>query len=685
MLACVLFVAFWCNFSCLLVLNQSKIKACCDINHVLYLTDVTVKNVLLQSVKQTKADTLEATIAGDTKSVKATDIKIVNAETNVVYPVHTVSVDAKDATKVTLTVFSPLTDGKNYDVTLDGVTKSFKATDGAVAAISVDPITIPYATEKEIKLIATDAQGVVLKELAYGTPDTNYDFTINANGNGYTNGSKLYLNKVGDTATAEITYKSGKYDQDGKPVGNIGPNKVTITATAQSEVSNFDVRIDATTATKYEKAKDNKQIPVNESTKNIAYFMIKDADGTEIGNYRKYTIETSDKTVLMIDDSDISDKEATLTALKTGTAYILIKDTNGNVVNSVAINVVAERAVATLELNTYSVAVSKDLAGDNKVVKATVKDQYGDDFSLSENLNVECLSAPTGVTLSSTSAFYSIANYKDITFNNSPTVKGTYVYKISYKKDGKEVVAKTVSVDVKKAASTTATSWRLNVVNDGVDIKVDDNNKTSQNIKVALIGMNDGIDVVKESSVGFIVKDPNGVVKFDSITSPTAVTNASISVVSDELTVNALTVTATTATQNFAAGTYTVTALKTVAGKKVEITTNFTIKNTQAKPSVDVKENTVNGATVSAALDNALVVTYGEDVYTNRSDKATGDKALVITTVEGKRNDGVTINAGTSVSSGNYFTVTKLVVTVEVASGITMDIEVSVPGTITIK
>ena len=56
-----------------------------------------------------------------------------NTTTNVVYPVHTVSVDAKDATKVTLTVFSPLTDGKNYDVTLDGVTKSFKATDGAVA------------------------------------------------------------------------------------------------------------------------------------------------------------------------------------------------------------------------------------------------------------------------------------------------------------------------------------------------------------------------------------------------------------------------------------------------------------------------------------------------------------------------------------------------------------------------
>ena len=38
----------------------------------------------------------------------------------------------------------------------------------------------------------------------------------------------MYLNKVGDTATAKITYKTNKYTTDGKPDGNIGPNEVTI-------------------------------------------------------------------------------------------------------------------------------------------------------------------------------------------------------------------------------------------------------------------------------------------------------------------------------------------------------------------------------------------------------------------------------------------------------------------------
>ena len=47
---------------------------------------------------------------------------------------------------------------------------------------------------------------------------------------GYVNGSKLYLNKIGDTATAEVTYKTGKYDANGQPEGNVTSGKVTITA-----------------------------------------------------------------------------------------------------------------------------------------------------------------------------------------------------------------------------------------------------------------------------------------------------------------------------------------------------------------------------------------------------------------------------------------------------------------------
>ena len=351
--------------------------------------EVEVKNYVLSTVAQNKLTELTATVTGDTKNLKATDFAIKSEATKVVYPVSKVSVDSKDASKVTLTLFSELKDAATYDVTLDGITKTFVASDGKVASIALDKATIPYATETEVKLVSKDANGVVVKELKYGETDSNYDFTINTNGNGYTNGSKLYLNKVGDTATAEITYKTGKYDQNGKPEGNIGPNKVTITATAQSEVNNFAVRIDDT-AKKFDKAKDTNKIAVNETK--VAMFKIQNADNQEISDYSKYTFESSDKSVLMLASNKVgTNNSIAITALKNGTAYILVKK-DDKVVGSVAIDIVAERAVATLDVDKSAVTLSQDLTNDTKKVNVTLKDQYGDKWAGDYNLNVECLS-----------------------------------------------------------------------------------------------------------------------------------------------------------------------------------------------------------------------------------------------------------------------------------------------------
>ena len=109
--------------------------------------DVEVKKFILNSVTQSKLRELTVDVAGDTKALKATDFTVVNPKTNVKYPVSKIAVDSKNTTKVTLTMFADLSDAADYDVTLDGITKSFKATDGKVASISVDPLTIPYATE----------------------------------------------------------------------------------------------------------------------------------------------------------------------------------------------------------------------------------------------------------------------------------------------------------------------------------------------------------------------------------------------------------------------------------------------------------------------------------------------------------------------------------------------------------
>ena len=653
--------------------------------------DIEVKNYVLADVAQTKLTELVATVTGSTKDLKTTDFAVKNATTNVVYPVSKVTVDAKDSTKVTLTLFSELKDAANYDVTLDGVTKSFKASDGKVANIALNTATVPYATETEIKLVSKDANGVVIDEVAYGTTNASYDFAIDAKGNGYTNGSKLYLNKVGDIAEATITYKSGKYDQNGKAEGNIGPNKVTITAVEQSAINSFAVRIDDSTKASFEKAKDTNKISVGDASKS-AFFCIKNADGKEITDYSGYSVESSDKTVLMIATPTLGAKhEVGITAVKTGTAYILFKDKNGKIVNSVAVEVVAEKAVATIELDKYSVVVSNDATLDQtKTVNVKLKDQYGNDWSGSYNTTATFLSSSNGKTKDDVTSLVSVAG-KKATISGKNIVAGTYVYKIAYNKDGKEVVAKTLTISV-QAPTGTVSSYRLDLSETSVDVKVDNDNKTTKTITAELMGLAGGVDKAVTTDVSYTVKKADGTVVYGG---ENAVTGAAFSAdgsaygvaptATSKLTIKLVDVTSGKATKNLAAGTYYVTAEKTIDSKKVSITSSFTVTDTQTKASASVKENLVTATTVKAALEAALSVSYGDDVYCNRADKPNGAKTLRIVKAEGQLNNGSKITDASSVTAGQYFTVTKLVVSVDVATGITMDVEVSVPGTITIK
>ena len=666
--------------------------------------EVEVKNYVLSTVAQNKLTELTATVAGDTKNLKASNFTVKSEATNVVYPVSKVTVDSKDASKVTLTLFSELKDAATYDVTLDGITKTFVASDGKVASIALDKATIPYATETEVKLVSKDANGVVVKELKYGEADASYDFTINTNGNGYTNGSKLYLNKVGDTATAEITYKTGKYDQNGKPEGNIGPNKVTITASAQSEINNFAVRIDDS-AKKFDKAKDTNKIAVNETK--AAMFKIQNADNQEISDYIKYTFESSDKSVLMLADNKVSAtyNSIRITALKNGTAYILVKK-DDKVVGSVAIDIVAERAVATLELDKYDVTLSKNLASDSKTVNVTLKDQYGDKWSGDYNLNIECLSTDAkdsnnktlaakdvnGVTYYNTVA----KTDKKVTFVNS-AAKGNYVYKISYKKDNKEIAAKTVSVAVKQTDSTKISAYRLDVDNSNVDMKVDNDNKDTKTINVKMIGVADGVDKTVVSDAKYTVKKADGTVIFAGTKDAKTTTNDAITVNADGvLAVTPVKVTTTSgsaiAKKQLDAGTYTVIAEKEVtentSTKTVTISTQFTLSDSQAKAEVEVKNEKVDANTVGSMLADAIIVTFDGKTYTSVSGITDKDGALEIGEVKVKKNStGSTelTGADISVASGDYFNVTKLTVKVQVADGVYTFVSVSVPGAITAK
>ena len=662
--------------------------------------EVEVKKYVLKSVAQTKADTFETSVTGATKEIKASEITVKNTENNVIVPVKSVSVDSKDATKVTFTTFAGLTDGKTYDVTLDGTTKQVVVSDGKVASVTVNKLTVPVATETEIKLVSKDANGVVLDESAYGSQDASkYDFSLTTN-NGYVNGSKLYLNKIGDTATAEVTYKSGKYGTDGKPEGNITSGKLTITAVDQTAVNNFNVKVSELTAKKFDKIDANAQLAVDDATVKYAYFQIKDADGNEISNYYDYTVESSDKSVLMLGDTTLdSDKKVVVTPVKAGTAYILIKK-DDKIVSSVAITVVAKREVATMDVDKTSATLSNSAALQQDVtVTASFKDQYAKDIKVaSSSLKVTCLSTTaknvkaSDITDSGDGVFFDIdsataSNKIKVNFyawDRTVTIpEGTYQYKIAYMKDGKEVCARVVTITIQqpKNPSQGTESFALDVNKTEVDNLVDDDHNTASDY-VITASVNQMINGVANQTLAAntVLKDTTTEVK--SITykledkdgkDVSANTGCDITMGYNTMTVKTVSFSGITAEKNFGAGTYKITAtVKT--GKIAEtdstkwvtktFTTTFTIKDTQPAGDMSLEKDSIDRVNDSEALVKAAVkLVYGDHTY------GVDDENMSIVSVEGITNTGAKLDKDHTAISSSVKSVTIKKITFTVDSG----------------
>ena len=706
--------------------------------------EVEVKKYVLKSVAQTKADTFETSVTGATKEIKASEITVKNTENNVIVPVKSVSVDSKDATKVTFTTFAGLTDGKTYDVTLDGTTKQVVVSDGKVVSVTVNKLTVPVATETEIKLVSKDANGVVLDESAYGSQDASkYDFSLTTN-NGYVNGSKLYLNKIGDTATAEVTYKTGKYDANGKPEGNVTSGKVTITAVDQAAVNNFAVKVAAGTVNKkFDKIDANTQLAVGE--KNMyAYFQIKDADNNEVSNYYNYSVESSDKNVLMLGGSTLnvasnSNHRVLVTPVKAGTAYILIKDKDNKIVGSVAITVVAKREVATMDVDKTTATLSNSASLKQDVtVTASFKDQYAKDIKVaSTSLKVTCLST----TAKNVKASDITDNGYDTYFNIDPATssnkikvnffawddhitipEGTYQYKIAYMKDGKEVCARVITIVIQKPNTNGTISFGIDVDKNEVDNLVDKDHKDDQTITIAVNELRNGVasaqlnkdSVVSDKDnndkvrkIDYKIEDKDGKTVYNSASSDSKLNTVSGCAfdfdVDGALTVTTVSCSAVTANvpaeKYFAPGTYKVTATVKTGNSTDDskwvtkiFTTTFTVKDSQPVGTLTIEKDSVKDvagiSTVEDAVKNAVKLVYADKTYS----ADTNDKPLVIVSVEGITNDGTKItkdnfkNASIITSNTTEITISKVTFTVgDDETSVNVEASPSNSQTITLK
>ena len=620
---------------------------------------MTVKDVILKDVKQTTTTKLVATIAGNTANVKASDIVITNTNSKATYAVKSVSVDKSDKTQVTIETYVAMADGKDYTVALADVTKTFTATDGKITKAAISPASVVVPTPannsdgsnaNDIVVKFTDASGVEIASVKplegttkVPTGFTYVEFKVDATNNGYLSGNTLNLYKVGNVAKVTVIAHTGKYNASAVEEGNVTA-EATITGVDPTAIttSAWNVKLGKKTdnASEFKNIKETK-LAVKD-TDVYAYIQRATSDG-KTANAKDYTFESSNNDVMTVSTAVTNVKDTTAVAVtpyKSGTAYIIVKDAKKNVVTTLAVTIGDERKVTALSLdkNSFVLSAAPSVGDDSVTVKATAKDQYGEEVPITsgltcKNANSNATSAETQITPSANKVEVKNPGLKD-----GKDSSNTYI--VEYK-DVK--VTFTIVVKAYDTNATTPAAFDLVLGADKADaiVKADATDNTT--ISADVIGYDkNGVKVQKVAASkatwklekdGKAAKDATG-----------ATTGAGLS----KINVNNI----SNGTQ-MASGIYTLTV--TYEGKKFVKT--FEVTNTQ--PTVSVERIATSDTTVAKCFKFTYEGTEQKDVkfygldgtteVTNKSGNVYVSKADVTVSV-GKNKVVLTVNIGLTVN-----------------------------------
>ena len=604
--------------------------------------DVEVKKAIVKSAGQTEYNKIEATIVGDTKDIKAGDVKVTNTATKATVAVKSVSLKKGTQNVYVIETFTGMTDAKEYSVEYAGSIAAFTATDGTVTGVALTKTEVPAGIKTEVKAVTKDAKGVVLgyfdltnANFAKGQVTTALTIT-----KGYVQGSDVYLPAVGDTMVAKLTYHTGSFAADGTETGKI-EETATITAVDPSTVSynyavTFGTSAPTWTASSFKAVT---AIKVGDASKK-AYFRITDENGKEIDSYAGYTVETADPTKLVVNAAELTNIKTTGTSVKgvaAGDTYILVKK-DGKVVFSLPVQVQGKATATTVDLNKTSVTVMSGKAV-SETIEAKLKDQYNEDMAIntssaSEQPKVEALACPDGTTAPV------LAYGTDVTMSGTKKVVvsvdgtkfagkklGTYTYKITLKDADKKAIVRTFTVNFVDNAAVQAYQLALPTEMD-TTVKADTTTDTGYDVVVNVVETANGAAIgnyagseptataTTSSVVTYAVKDASGKdVSSDYYTQS-----------GNTLTIKTVSASGASFQKNLAAGTYYVTATFKAKTKKadgtydatstlgdVAVSGSFTVKDTQdTAAQINVKKNDLGNQSVTSALQNK---TYVEITY----------------------------------------------------------------------
>lgn len=662
------------------------------------------------------------TLTKAVESATGADFGMVRDNDHQVIPIKSATLDTADKTKVKLLVHLPLTDGKAYTVTYTASdaaktqsTYPVTVTDGTVTDVAITPLEIPVNQKTPIKYRTLDATGIIISEgyasKATGNVTVTWDTLL---GTMDEDSSEYILYHEGDTATFTVTYTTGKYDENGAQVGTIS-KPFTVRAVKDASVATqYAYTVAAEKPYSWSKvAGKEKHVVAMGDTEYEAYFQLKDANGKDVTTTCGYTVESSDNSIVVADGT-VGDC-AILSPVKKGSAYLMIKNKDGQVVNSMPIEVGAERTISTFKLSTNTVNVVTGVSFTDSsnatpaacgFVDVTAKDQYGEDIKVS--LDVKNTAHPSEATpqIDLSHKGYIVVDGQSTRSSNTYTITAN---------DGKKSMPTTLRVNtVTPVANNGYTYSVVFVKGTGADAKVvseidttiDESKNaalpTSQGVNAFIVRKQGNlvVDVLQTGSITGMTLTKNGgsviarvasgdaakATSATAIVSSPAVTSGSVLVVTNAAstfkTTGALTVSGTTVADSVVdktvleAGTYTlVFDLIDVpaSGKAQKAHASFTVKDDQTPVTAKVKETNMGdlgGGDVKGFLTGSTSEAYIEYYF--------GDKKIAGVNVD-VTDAKVTISNGAKNAFVSY--VIAKVPVADNANGVKMKVKIPVNRT----
>ena len=665
----------------------------------------------LSTVTQKAGNTFEVTLNKAVSSAAISDFSIVRDESNAIVAVNTAKIDDKDATKITLTTYETLTDGKSYTVTYTAADEAktqsslqFTATDGTIDSLNLTPLEITAGKATTIKYQTIDKNGVVLSEKSIGAPATGIEVNTTNNDGYYTSAGNLYLTNVNDSATIVVSYHTYKY-VDGKEDGVI-EKTFTVKAIDSAAAASYDYTIAKSAPYNWATAKKNTMIAMEDTTYK-AYIRIKDANGDALNSAQamEYSVESSNNNVLIA--AGTVDGAIELTPVAQGSAYLVISK-DGKNVTSLPVTVGAKRVLTSVKVDNASVTIATDSAVDgittDKIgqAKVTAKtyDQYGEEISA---LTPDFTN--TAKPAASTGSEVDIDKSTGVITTTAAPV-GTYSYKTSYTdtygntKSGVfsvRVVAPGNKVSTIKLATVEAkdSSTAGYGTTRSVETTFNGGSKDSQEIHVYAVGIGNSGVIVSGSPLSTAVS-VSAIKVTGSDGTVYAATGAGVKTVTSQaiddtalqsaltagdkngaLTIKVRNVASSNVRKYLPAGTYTVTYTVKDATKSTVATrtysTQFTVKDEQPATTVKVVEPNIGSTDIKAAFENADYAVFS---YDGVELTANGSSAIA--------SGAVKAVIGATATNGTKATVKSVVVAIPVTvDGTAYTIDTVVPVNVT--